>query len=115
MNRLLYREYRRYSRIHLSACRSLVRHKHAHDERPTLQRHDPTIQYWVDQDADPTARQSLPFFLSRASVHSFQKHCRHTAWNFDDWAGALANSLQEYADREPEALWPPEGLQPDMQ
>jgi len=113
--RHLYREYRRYSRTHLRARRSLVRRKHAHDERPTLQRHDPTIQYWVDQDADPTARQSLPFFLSRASVHNFQKHCRHTAWSLDDWADALTDSLQEYADREPEAPWPPEGLQPDMQ
>ena len=110
-HRHLYYEYRRYSRTRLSACRSLVRRKHAHDEPPKLHRHDPTIQYWVNQDADPTARQGLPFFLSKANVHSFQKHCRHTTWNLDNWADALTDSLHEYSTRDEGTPWPPLILQ----
>ena len=58
--RHIYKAYCRYSRSHLRARRSLVRHEHVRDERPTLRRHDPAIQYWIDQEADPTARQIPP-------------------------------------------------------
>ena len=113
--RHIYQEYRRYSQEHLRARRSLVRRELAHDKLPTLRKYDPSIQYWIDQAADSTARQRLPFFLSRASVHRFQKHCRHTSWNFNSWADALCDSLHDYADREPEAPWPPEELLADLQ
>jgi hypothetical protein len=101
----LYYEYRRYSREFLRARRSLIRNEHVHDYLPTLKRHDPEIQYWVGQAEDPTDRRNLPHFLSKDAMRSFQKQCRHTAWNFEAWADSLA----EWADRDPEDRNAPEG------
>ena len=79
------------------------------DYLPKLTQHDPRIQYWVDQSEDPTSRQDLPHFLSRDAVHRFQKHCRYTSWDFKAWADAVAHSLAEWADRDPEHENAPEG------
>ena len=107
--RHLYHEYRRYCRGYLTARRSLIRNEHVHDCLPTLKQHDPAIQYWVGQLEDPTARHNLPYFLFRDAVHRFQKQCRHTSWDFEAWADALAHSLAEWADMDPEDQNAPKG------
>ena len=68
--RHLYREYRQYGREFLSAQRSLIRNKLVHDYVPRLSQHDPRIQYWLDQAADPTSRQDSPHFLCTGSKNT---------------------------------------------
>ena len=108
--RRIHREFRQYDKIQLRVTRKLVRRDRHHDGLLLLEHGNPSIQYWTDQAADLASRRRDPFFLPSADVHDFQKRCRHTAWTFNSWADALCDSLHEYADREPESPWPPEGM-----
>ena len=99
---IVYSEYRIYSREFLRARRDLIRRKQAHDSLPTIQQHDPAVQYWASQTeaakAGPISRHAYPWFLSSDAVYRFQKQCRHRTWTLADWAGALADALADWAD-----------------
>ena len=110
ITRRIHQEYRRYDKIQLRAARELVCRDLYHDGLLLLENGDPAIEFWTDRASDVTSRRRDPFYLSSANVRDFQRRCRHTAWTFNSWADALCDSLHDYADREPECPWPPEGM-----